>query len=141
MSAPANINKLPNLHTNLAVLYQSRLAWLGHSSPSGCRGLELREGHLAGLADCVVEQGSTPQCWVSPEQNTMDAGQAFLCGVKRLQVVLLPAHAAAPWLVAVVDATEIMCALWTETRTIFIVVFEKDCNLFNQQNDLYSYPY
>lgn len=77
---------------------------------------ELREGHVAGLVDGVVEQGSTPQCRIFPEQDTMNAGQTLLCRVQRLQVVLLPAHAAAPWLVAVVNATEIMCTWWTETK-------------------------
>lgn len=71
---------------------------------------ELREGHVAGLVDSVVEQGCAPQRGVFPEQDTVDAGQPFFCWVQRLQVVLLPAHAAAPRLVAVVDATEIMCA-------------------------------
>lgn len=78
---------------------------------------ELREGHVAGLVDSVVEQGSTPECRVFPEQDTMDAGQALLCGVQWLQVVFLSARAAAPWLVAVVDAPEIMCAWWGESRT------------------------
>lgn len=71
---------------------------------------ELSEGHVAGLVDGVVEQGGAPQCGIFPEQDTVDAGQALLCGVQRLQVVFLPTHTAAPWLVAVVDATEIMCA-------------------------------
>lgn len=84
---------------------------------------ELREGHVASLVDSVIEQGGTPQCGVFPEQDTMDAGQALLCWVQRLQVVLLSAHTATPRLVTVVDATEIMCAWWTETRTIYIDIF------------------
>lgn len=72
---------------------------------------------MAGLVDGVVEQGGAPQRGVFPEQHAVDAGQAFFCRVQRLQVVLLPAHAAAPRLVAVVDAAEIMCAWWTEERT------------------------
>lgn len=71
---------------------------------------ELREGHVAGLIDGVVEEGRAPQGGVFPEQDAVDAGQALLCGVQGLQVVLLPAHAAAPRLVAVVEASEIMCA-------------------------------
>lgn len=78
---------------------------------------ELREGHVAGLVDSVVEQGSAPECGVFPEQDTMDAGQALLCGVQRLQVVFLSSHTAAPWLVAVVDASEIMCAWGGKSRT------------------------
>lgn len=75
---------------------------------------ELRERHAAGLVDGVVEQSCAPQCGIFSEQDTVDAGQALLCGVQGLQVVLLPGHAAAPWLVVVVDAAEIMCAWWTE---------------------------
>lgn len=71
---------------------------------------ELREGHVAGLVDGIVEQGSAPQSGVFPEQDTVDAGQALLCGVQGFKVVLLPAHATAPWLMVVVDTTEIMCA-------------------------------
>lgn len=70
---------------------------------------ELGEGHVAGLIDSVIEEGRAPQGGVFPEQDTVDAGQALLCGVQGLQIVLLPAHATAPWLVAVVDASEIMC--------------------------------
>lgn len=45
---------------------------------------ELGEGHVAGLVDGVVEQGGAPQCGVFPEQDAVDAGQAFLCGVQGL---------------------------------------------------------
>jgi len=71
---------------------------------------ELREGQASGLVDGVVEQGGAPQRGVLLEQHAVDAGQALLRGVQGLQVVLLPARAAAPRLVAVVDAAEIMCA-------------------------------
>lgn len=71
---------------------------------------ELNEGHVAGLVDGVVEQGSTPQSGVFPKQDTVDACQTLFCGVQGLQVVLPPAHAAAPRLVAIVDASEIMRA-------------------------------
>lgn len=77
---------------------------------------ELGEGQLAGLVDGVVEQGGAPQCRVFPEQNAVDAGQALLGGVQGLQVVLLPAHAGAPWLMAVIDAAEVMCACGTEPK-------------------------
>lgn len=40
----------------------------------------------------------------------MDAGQAFLGGVQRSQVVLLAAAAGAPRLLAVVDAPEVVGA-------------------------------
>lgn len=84
---------------------------------------QLREGHLAGLVDSVVQQGSTPKGRVFPEQDTVDAGEALFCGVLGLQIVLLPAHVAAPWLVAVVDTAEIMRAWWIKTRTNYIVGF------------------
>lgn len=80
---------------------------------------ELREGHLASLVDSVVEQSGTPQSRVLSEQDTMDAGQTLFRGVQRLQVVLLPAVAVAPGLVAVVDPTEIMCTCRQETWTSY----------------------
>lgn len=76
---------------------------------------------MAGLVHGVVEQGGPPQRGVLPEQDTVDAGQTLLCGVQGLQVVLLPADAAAPRLVEVVDAAEVMSAWWTETRTLFMI--------------------
>lgn len=81
---------------------------------------QLREGHLAGLVDGVVQQGSTPKGRVFPEQDTMDAGEALFCGVWGLQIVLLSAYIAAPWLVAVVDTTEIMRAWRIKTSTNYI---------------------
>lgn len=71
---------------------------------------ELGEGHLTGLVDRVVEQRSTPQNGVPPEQNTVDASQTFLCGIQGFQVVHLPARAATPWLVTIVNAAQIMSA-------------------------------
>ena len=71
---------------------------------------KLREGHVAGLIYSIIEQGSTPQSWVFPEQNTVDAGQALLCWVQRLQVVLFPSQPTAPWLVGIVYTSEVMCA-------------------------------
>lgn len=69
---------------------------------------ELREGHVRRLVDGVIEQGSTPQPRVSAEQHAMDAGQALFGGVDRPQAELLPLGPAAPWLLAVIDAAEIM---------------------------------
>lgn len=69
---------------------------------------ELGEGHVAGLVDSVVEQSSAPQTGVFPEEDAVDAGQPLLCGIQRLQAVLLPALAPAPWLLTVVNAPEIM---------------------------------
>lgn len=82
---------------------------------------ELREGHAAGLIHSVVEQSSAPQCGVFPEQDTVDAGQTLLCRVQRLQVVFLTAQTVVPWLVAVVDTSEVMCAWWTRTKIRFTV--------------------
>lgn len=70
---------------------------------------ELSEGHVAGLVDGVVEQGGPPQGGVSPKQHAVDAGQTLLRGVGGLQVVLPAPVAAAPRLVAVVEAAEVMC--------------------------------
>lgn len=72
---------------------------------------------MAGLVDRVIEQGSTPQNGVLPEQDAVDAGKALLRGVGRFQVVLLPARVIAPWLVAIVYTTEIMGAWWNKTRS------------------------
>lgn len=69
---------------------------------------ELSEGHMCRLVDGVVEQGSTPQCRVSVEQHAVDAGQAFLGGVDRLQSELFPHGSAAPWLQVVIGAAEVV---------------------------------
>lgn len=45
---------------------------------------QLREGHVAGLVDGVVEQGSAPQCGIFSEQDAVNAGQTLLCGIERL---------------------------------------------------------
>lgn len=76
---------------------------------------ELREGHVAGLVDSVVQQGGPPQRGVPPEQHAVDAGQTLLRGVGGLQVVLPPAVAGGPRLVAVVDPAVIMRAWWRES--------------------------
>lgn len=75
---------------------------------------ELREGHVRRLVDSVVEQSSAPQPRVSSEQHAVDAGQALLGGVDRLQTELLPRFSAAPRLLAVIDAAEIVCTWVTE---------------------------
>lgn len=69
---------------------------------------ELREGHVRRLVDGVVEQGSTPQPGVSVEQHAVDAGQALLGGIDRLQAKLLPLGWAVPRLLTVIDAAEIV---------------------------------
>lgn len=69
---------------------------------------ELCEGHVRRLVDGVVEQGGTPQPGVSAEQHAVDAGQALLGGVDRLQAELLPPGSAAPWLLAVINTAEIV---------------------------------
>lgn len=69
---------------------------------------ELAEGHVAGLVDGVVEQSGAPQGGVFPQEDAVDAGQALLRGVERLQAQPPPALAPAPRLVAVVDAPEVM---------------------------------
>lgn len=69
---------------------------------------ELSEGHVRRLVDGVVEQGGAPQPRVSAEQHAVDAGQALLGGVDRLQAELLPPVSAAPRLLAVIDAAEIV---------------------------------
>lgn len=79
---------------------------------------ELGEGHVAGLVDGVVEQSGPPQRGVPPEQHAVDAGQTLLRGVGGLQVVLPPAVAGAPRLVAVVEPAVIMCAWWGEGEPV-----------------------
>lgn len=71
---------------------------------------EFAEGHLAGLIDGVVEEGSPPQKGVLSEQDTVNACQPFLRGIVWLQLVLLAASPTVPWLLEVVNASEIMCA-------------------------------
>lgn len=69
---------------------------------------QLWEGHAAGLVDGVVEQGGTPQGGVLAEEHAVDAGQTLLSGVDGPQTVFLPAAAAAPRLMTVVDAAEVV---------------------------------
>lgn len=71
---------------------------------------ELSEGRVPGLIDGIIEQRGAPQSGVLPKQNAVDAGQALLCWVQRLQVVLPPPRVVAPWLLAVVEASEVMSA-------------------------------
>lgn len=70
---------------------------------------QLWEGHAAGLVDGVVEQGGAPQGGVLAEEHAVDAGQTLLSGVDGPQTVFLSAAAAAPRLVTVVDAAEVVC--------------------------------
>lgn len=74
---------------------------------------QLSEGHAAGLVHSVVEQGGPPQGRVLTEQDRVDAGQPLLSRVQRSEVVLFPADSAAPRLLGVVDAPEVVCA-WGE---------------------------
>lgn len=64
---------------------------------------------MAGFVYGVVEQCGPPQDWVLAEEHAVNAGQPLFSGVDGLQVVFFPAHAAAPRLVTVVDASEVMC--------------------------------
>lgn len=74
---------------------------------------QLWEGHVAGLVDGVVEQGCAPQDGVLAEEYAVDACQTLLSRVDRPQTVFLPATDVAPWLMTVVDATEIV-RTWTK---------------------------
>lgn len=71
---------------------------------------ELAEGHLAGLVHGVVQEGGPPQEGVFSEQDAVDARQAFLRGVIRLQLVLPAAGPAVPRLLQVVHPAEVMRA-------------------------------
>lgn len=71
---------------------------------------ELAEGQAAGLEHGVVEQRRPPQEGVFPEQDAVDARQPLLRGVVGLQLVLPAACPAAPGLLQVVDAPEVMRA-------------------------------
>ena len=78
---------------------------------------ELAEGHAAGLVDGVVEQSGAPQDGVLPEQHAVEAGQALLRGVERLQAQPPPALAPAPRLLAVVAAPEIVRPCGRDSRS------------------------
>lgn len=64
---------------------------------------------MAGLVYSVVEQCSPPQGGILAEEHAMDASQPLFSGVDGLQAMFFPAPTAAPRLMAVVDASEVMC--------------------------------
>lgn len=71
---------------------------------------ERGEGEAAGPLNGVVEQGCTPEEGLLAEEDTVQAGQTFLCGVGRLQAVLLAALRAVPGLAGVVHPTDVVGA-------------------------------
>lgn len=74
---------------------------------------QLAEGHLAGLIDGVVEQGSPPEERVFAEQDAVDACQPFFCRVDWFQPMFSTSVPVAPRLAIVVKAPEIMSS-WKE---------------------------
>lgn len=60
--------------------------------------------------DGVVQKGSAPQEGLLAEQHAVQAGQAFLCGVRWPQPVLQPALRAMPRLPRVVHAPQVVSA-------------------------------
>lgn len=70
---------------------------------------QLWEGRVAGLVYRVVEQRGPPQCGVLAEEHAVDASQPLFSGIDRPQAMFFSAYTAAPWLVTIVDASEVMC--------------------------------
>ena len=71
---------------------------------------QLAEAHGGGVVHGVVEQGGPPQVGLLPQQHAVQAGQALLCGVGRLQAQLLPADSRAPRLQVVVHPAQVVGA-------------------------------
>lgn len=66
------------------------------------------EAHAGGVEHRVVEQRRAPQVRLFAQQDAVQAGQALLGGVGRLQAQLLPAFRRGPGLQAVVEAAQVV---------------------------------
>lgn len=65
---------------------------------------QLAETHIGRMIHGVVEEGSSPQEGLLPQQHAVNAGQSLLCRIGWLQSKLFPSDGSGPRLHAVIHA-------------------------------------